>query len=47
MRKDFSPVLELALQQALEYLNNVDDQPVGATATLSELRARTCKDWNT
>ncbi len=47
MRKDFRPALELALQQALEYLDHVDQQPVGATASLSELRARTCKDWNT
>ena len=39
MRKDFRPALELALQQALEYLNHVDQQPVGATASLSELRA--------
>ncbi len=46
MRKDFSPVLQLALRQALEYLNNVDHQPVGPTATLDELRARTCKPWN-
>jgi hypothetical protein len=47
MRKDFSPVLKQALQQALEYLNNVDDQPVGATASLSEMRANVCKAWNT
>src|SRR5438270_1126122 len=47
MRKDFSPVLEQALHQALEYLNNVDHQPVGPTATLGELRARVCKEWNT
>ncbi|HEY4678809.1 MAG TPA: pyridoxal-dependent decarboxylase, partial [Candidatus Angelobacter sp.] len=47
MRKDFSPVLKQALQLALEYLNNVDDQPVGATASLSELRANVCKAWNT
>lgn len=47
MRKDFRPALELALQQALEYLNHVDQQPVGATASLSELRANVCKAWNT
>ncbi len=46
MRKDFGPVLELALRQSLAYLNNVDDRPVGPTATLSELRARTCTEWN-
>ena len=47
MRKDFSPVLKLALQRALEYLNNVDEEPVGPTASLSELRERVCKAWNT
>jgi glutamate/tyrosine decarboxylase-like PLP-dependent enzyme len=46
MRKDFRPVLELALRQALEYLNKLDEQPVGPTATLGELRARTGKQWN-
>jgi glutamate/tyrosine decarboxylase-like PLP-dependent enzyme len=46
MRKDFGPVLELALRQALAYLNTVDDRPVGPTASLNELRARTCKKWN-
>jgi glutamate/tyrosine decarboxylase-like PLP-dependent enzyme len=46
MRKDFKPVLELALQQALEYLGNVDNRPVGPTASLEELRARTAKEWN-
>jgi glutamate/tyrosine decarboxylase-like PLP-dependent enzyme len=46
MRKDFSPVLKLALQQALEYLNNVDDKPVGPTATLAELRTRIAREWN-
>jgi len=46
MRNDFSPALKLALQQALEYLNNVDHQPVGPTATLGELRACVCKSWN-
>ena len=47
MRKDFSPVLKLALQRPLEYLNNVDEEPVGATASLSELRESVCKAWNT
>ena len=46
MRKDFSPVLKLALQQALEYLNNVDDKPVGPIATLAELRTRIAREWN-
>jgi glutamate/tyrosine decarboxylase-like PLP-dependent enzyme len=46
MRKDFKPVLELTLQQALEYLKYVDDRPVGATASVTELRARICKEWN-
>jgi len=46
MRKDFAPVLELALRQALAYLHHVDDRPVGPTASLGELRARTCKEWN-
>lgn len=46
MRKDFKPVLELALQRALEYLDSVDDQPVGPTASLAQLRARTAKPWN-
>lgn len=46
MRKDFSPALKAALQNALEYLNNVDSKPVGPTVTLEELRARLCKEWN-
>jgi glutamate/tyrosine decarboxylase-like PLP-dependent enzyme len=46
MRKDFRPVLELALRQALEYLNKLDEQPVGPTASLGELRTRTGKEWN-
>ena len=46
MRKDFSPALEAAFRRALEYLNNVDERPVGPTATLDELRARICKQWN-
>src|SRR3954454_18197889 len=46
MRKDFRPVLELALRQALEYLKNVDEQPVGPTASLVDLRTRTAKEWN-
>lgn len=46
MRKDFSPVLELALRQALEYLQGVDDRPVGPTASLQQLRTKICKEWN-
>jgi glutamate/tyrosine decarboxylase-like PLP-dependent enzyme len=46
MRKDFKPVLELTLQRAIEYLNDVDDRPVGPTASLAELRARAGKEWN-
>ena len=46
MRKDFSPVLNAALDRALEYLNNLDSSPVGPTASLEELRARVCKAWN-
>jgi glutamate/tyrosine decarboxylase-like PLP-dependent enzyme len=47
MRKDFSPVLELTVREALEYLKHVDGQPVGPTASLRGLRARVCKKWNT
>src|SRR4051794_10760491 len=46
MRKDFKPVLERTLQHALEYLNHVDEQPVGPTASLAELRSRTRKEWS-
>ena len=46
MRKDFSLALGAAYRRAVEYLNNVDDRPVGPTATLDELRARICKQWN-
>ena len=47
MRKDFSSVLELTLRRALEYLDQVDERPVGPTASVEELRARTGKEWNT
>lgn len=47
MRKDFTPVLEQALREALQYLHDVDDRPVGPTASLADLRARLCKSWNT
>src|ERR1700747_1056489 len=46
MRKDFAPALETALRRALDYLNNVDEKPVGPTASLEELRTRVCKPWN-
>jgi glutamate/tyrosine decarboxylase-like PLP-dependent enzyme len=46
MRKDFSPALNTALERALEYLNHLDTKPVGPTASLEELRARVCKQWN-
>ena len=46
MRKDFSPALETAMQHALDYLQNVDERPVGPTASLETLRQRLCKDWN-
>jgi glutamate/tyrosine decarboxylase-like PLP-dependent enzyme len=47
MRKNFKQVLELALRHALEYLDHLDERPVGPTVSVSELRARTCKPWNT
>ena len=46
MRKDFRPVLRLALNQATEYLSRLDGQPVAATLSLQQLRARLCKPWN-
>src|SRR4051812_44340679 len=46
MRKDFSQALKVAFETALDYLNNVDRKPVGPTASVAELRARICKDWN-
>src|SRR5690349_11784306 len=47
MRKDFAPALETALRRALDYLHSVDENPVGPTATLEQLRAQVCKQWNT
>src|SRR3569832_1088123 len=47
MRKDFKNVLQLTLRRALEYLDNLDQKPVGPTVTVADLRARTCKPWNT
>jgi glutamate/tyrosine decarboxylase-like PLP-dependent enzyme len=45
MRKDFSDPLNTALRSALEYLSKLDDQPVGPTVSLEELRARFCREW--
>ena len=40
MKKNlFQPPLELALKHALSYLDNLDESPVSATATLDELRS--------
>ena len=39
MRKDFSAPLEIAKDCAVAYLQQLDNCPVGATATLEELRA--------
>jgi glutamate/tyrosine decarboxylase-like PLP-dependent enzyme len=46
MRKDFHPALSTALNHALEYLQTVDERPVGPTASLETLRHRLCKEWN-
>ena len=46
MSKAFTPVLQTALQRALQYLNQVDDRPVGPTASLEELRTRLCREWS-
>jgi len=37
---DYAPALEQALRRALDHLGKAKDGPVGATATLAELRAR-------
>jgi glutamate/tyrosine decarboxylase-like PLP-dependent enzyme len=37
-REPYSPVLERTLKLALEYLDGLDARPVGATASLAELR---------
>ena len=39
-REPYSPVLDRTLELALEYLEALDERPVGATATLDELRQR-------
>jgi glutamate/tyrosine decarboxylase-like PLP-dependent enzyme len=46
MRKDFTIALQTALNHALDYLGNVDERPVGHTASLETLRRRVCKEWN-
>jgi len=46
MRKEFTPALARAMHYALNYLNTVDENPVGATASLSTLRMRLCKPFN-
>jgi glutamate/tyrosine decarboxylase-like PLP-dependent enzyme len=46
MTQPFRPALELVLQEALEYLDHLDDRSVSATATLSELRVRLQKTLN-
>jgi len=46
MKDNFYPALEVAVQQALEYLRTVDERPVGPTATLETLRRRLRKEWN-
>src|SRR3954465_15657823 len=46
MRKNLKQVLELTLHRALEYLEHLDECPVGPTVSVSDLRARTCKEWN-
>jgi aromatic-L-amino-acid decarboxylase len=45
MRKNFADPLNTALRRALEYLNQLDDRPVGPTVSLEELRARFCREW--
>jgi len=39
-REPYSPVLDRTLKVALEYLDGLPERPVGATATLAELRQR-------
>jgi glutamate/tyrosine decarboxylase-like PLP-dependent enzyme len=34
------------MHHALDYLENLDDRPVGATASLEILRRRICREWN-
>ena len=46
MRKDFQGTLETAFRHALQYLQQVDDRPVGPTVGVDELRRRICKELN-
>src|SRR5207302_4587223 len=46
MQKDFSAALETALRHAIDYLNTVNERPVGPRASLETLRSRVCKQWN-
>jgi glutamate/tyrosine decarboxylase-like PLP-dependent enzyme len=46
MRKDFTGPLNAAMRSALQYLERLDDRPVGPTASLEELRQRFCREWN-
>jgi len=42
----FRPVLNKALESALDHLEDLDERPVAATATLEQLRARLWKPLN-
>ncbi|HWR16506.1 MAG TPA: pyridoxal-dependent decarboxylase [Terriglobales bacterium] len=44
MRKDFNLVLQQTLHEALQYLQELDTLPVGATSSLDDLRQRLCKE---
>ena len=46
MDREFTPALARAMHYALNYLNTVDETPVGPTASLSTLRTRLCKPLN-
>jgi len=34
------------MRHAMQYLNSVDERPVGPTVSLETLRSRVCKEWN-
>lgn len=46
MRKEFKGALEAALGHAIKYLREMDQQPVGPTASLEQLRRQLSKGWN-
>jgi glutamate/tyrosine decarboxylase-like PLP-dependent enzyme len=46
MRKEFSKTLDAAFQHAVEHLKKLNDQPVGPTVSVEELRQRICRPWN-